>query len=52
MEMKKKSRIILVMLIGMVFFMGCSAQAKDSQKSEATTIVTDAKGEVEIPTDP
>ena len=52
MKMKKKSRIVLVMLIAMVFFMGCAAQAKDAQKSEATTIVTDAKGEVKIPTDP
>ncbi|MER2040526.1 iron-hydroxamate ABC transporter substrate-binding protein [Desemzia incerta] len=40
------------MVIAMVFFSGCAAQANDSQEKEETTIITDAKGEVEIPKDP
>ena len=52
MKIKKNVKINWLIFIAVLFFTGCAEQASESQEKVETTMVTDVKGEVEIPKDP
>lgn len=52
MKTKKNVQISLLIFMAVLFFTGCAGQANGFQEKVETTIIEDAKGEVEIPKDP
>ncbi|MGE7366981.1 iron-hydroxamate ABC transporter substrate-binding protein [Desemzia incerta] len=52
MKIKKNVKINWLIFIAVLFFTGCAEQASESQEKVETMMVTDVKGEVEIPKDP
>lgn len=52
MKIRKKVKISLWIATAMLFFAGCAGQSSESQEKAETIVITDVKGEVEIPKDP